>query len=264
MKLAIKSCPICAKSGVRAMQTVSVEDEGIYISECKEGHRFAFAHQLLKFYLLFEIGAHAIADGYYREAVVSFCSSLERFYELYFRTVCLKHAISHRPLPGETDIEELKNAWRQIAQSSERQFGAFVAAYFIENGSAPKPILTSNLPFKVKNQNGRLETKQFQSFRNDVVHNGYIPNRTQAMQLGHMVLDFISTSNIRGDLLDRMEHIGAELQYQALERLITEGRIDKDATYAIATSTIMMGSVKGGYPHVLERYVAALERNRST
>jgi hypothetical protein len=223
MKLPIQFCPVCAKSGHREMQTVSVADDGIYVSKCIKGHLFAFAHQLLKFYLLFEVGAHTIADGYYRDAVVSFCSSLERFYELYFRAICLKHGMplaEGQPLPPvkEQGIpqEEVKKAWGQLALSSERQFGAFVAAYIIENKTAPKPIQTTDLPFKVKNSKGKLKPKPFQNFRNDVVHNGYIPTRAQALAVGHSVLEFISTCNVDSGLLGKMEKLDADLQYEAL------------------------------------------------
>ena len=59
-----------------------------------------------KFELLFDLGALAILDGYYREAVSSFAACVERFYEFYFRIVFEAHEL---PEP------EIKAAWKAMA-----------------------------------------------------------------------------------------------------------------------------------------------------
>jgi hypothetical protein len=39
--------------------------------------------------VLFDIGANAVVDGYYREAITSFSASLERFYEYFLGALLL-------------------------------------------------------------------------------------------------------------------------------------------------------------------------------
>ena len=56
-----------------------LEETGVYDLTCPSSHRTAFCLQNFKFELLFDLGLQAIDDGYYREAVSSFASALERF-----------------------------------------------------------------------------------------------------------------------------------------------------------------------------------------
>lgn len=74
-----------ANIGVGLFTAVEVRDENHYALTCPKGHRNVVVLQQQKFEVLFEIGAHAIEDGYYREAVSSFTASLERFYEFFVR-----------------------------------------------------------------------------------------------------------------------------------------------------------------------------------
>lgn len=79
MKLPI-ACMECVKGGtIPTLVTVEFRDDGRYETTCRNGHKSVVLLQEQKFELLFEIGAYAIQDGYYREAVSSFTSSLERF-----------------------------------------------------------------------------------------------------------------------------------------------------------------------------------------
>lgn len=55
---------------------------------CSHGHKTTTIVQNPKYEILFDIGANAIVDGYYREAVSSFTSSLERFYEYSIKILC--------------------------------------------------------------------------------------------------------------------------------------------------------------------------------
>ncbi len=70
------------------MQRVELLDGNNYTFTCENGHKQTVLLQQQKFEMLFEVGANAILDGYYREAVSSFASSLERAYQ-FFSTVCL-------------------------------------------------------------------------------------------------------------------------------------------------------------------------------
>lgn len=62
--------------------------------ECQKGHKNFVILQEERFETLFQIGANAIIDGYYREAVNSFTTSLERFYEFSIKVFCNGNIIS--------------------------------------------------------------------------------------------------------------------------------------------------------------------------
>src|SRR5882757_4437311 len=114
---------------------VEVQETGLYRSTCSRGHPTAMVLQQLRFELLSEIAANAIADGYYREAITSFAAALERFYEFYIAVICRK-----RGLAGDA----FAATWKGVVNQSERQFGAFQFLYLAETGSAP-PVLPPNL-----------------------------------------------------------------------------------------------------------------------
>lgn len=148
-----------------SLQLLSVQDDSRYEVACMRGHRNVFVIQNPKFDILFEIGAHAILDGYYREAVSSFQASLERCYEFFIRAA-LKHM--------STADDLVTAAWKQVGKQSERQFGAFLILFLTEFGRAP-PLLS----------NKRVE------FRNAVIHQGKIPSREQAVDYGQAVFDIV-------------------------------------------------------------------------
>lgn len=144
---------------------VEFRDDGRYELTCSFGHRTTTILQQQKFEVLFEIGAYAILDGYYREAISSFSTSLERFYEFAAR-VFLENVSKSDTL--------FQNCWEKVASRSERQLGAFIflwAHHFNE-----PPALLSNSQV---------------AFRNDVVHKGKIPTRDNAINYGDSVLGIL-------------------------------------------------------------------------
>src|SRR5450759_1525283 len=96
---------------------IEFRDDGRYELKCSFGHETTTVLQQQKFEILFEIGAHAILDGYYREAVSSFTSSLERFYEFAIRVFLEKSSKSD---------DLFQSCWSKVSSQSERQLGAFV------------------------------------------------------------------------------------------------------------------------------------------
>ena len=56
------------------MSKLEFRDDGRYEITCPKGHSSFTIPQQQKFELLFDIGAYAITDGYYREAISSFTS----------------------------------------------------------------------------------------------------------------------------------------------------------------------------------------------
>lgn len=145
--------------------TVEFKDDGRYEIMCPKGHSSITLLQQQKFEILFDIGAYAIVDGYYREAVSSFTSALERFYEFYIKVLCISRNI---------DWSNTQDAWKEVSNQSERQLGAFIFLHLQETRT--KPTLLSNNKIK---------------FRNEVIHKGKIPSREQATEYGQAVLDVV-------------------------------------------------------------------------
>ena len=145
---------------------VDIRDDGIYEVSCPEGHKTYTLLQQLLFEVLFDIGAYAITDGYYREAISSFTASLERFYEFYIEVISLKHGV---------DDESYGTSWRHVSKQSERQLGAYIFLYTLENKASPK--LLSNRDIE---------------FRNNVIHKGQIPSRGETLEYGNTILNLIN------------------------------------------------------------------------
>jgi uncharacterized protein YozE (UPF0346 family) len=144
---------------------VELPEDQIINTKCERGHEVLGVIQTQKWELLLELGAMAYLDGYYREAVSTFAAAYERFLEFYIRAVC--HA---REIP----VEQLNATWGMIKKQSERQLGAFMLLYLL-NEKTPPPQPSSS----------RTE------FRNLVTHQGVFPKQTQAFEYMEWVYNFI-------------------------------------------------------------------------
>jgi hypothetical protein len=116
-----------------------------------------------KFDLLFESGLRAMRDKYYREAISSFATSLERFYEY-----CIKVLLFNN------QDAEIEKSWKQISQQSERQLGAFIVL-FLRN-TQKTPVLLSN---------------KMVELRNEITHKGYYPTEDETYAFSNSVLQII-------------------------------------------------------------------------
>lgn len=167
MKLYL-TCMQCNPINAYSFET-EYNENGYYEFECPLGHKNFVVLQEEKFETLFQIGANAIYDGYYREAVSSFTASLERFYEFCVQIICLKYNV---------DIEQIEKGRKFYKNSSERQFGSFIFLYL---------IAFKEIPIDTK------ENEYWRTFRNKVIHNGNIPTKDKAIQYGEYVKHFILT-----------------------------------------------------------------------
>jgi hypothetical protein len=140
-----------------------IPPDGVIFSTCDKGHLSAFVVQAHQFELLSEIALRAIIDGYYRDSVASFAAALERLYEFYIQLVCYENGVE----PSNFDT-----AWKHLKKQSERQLGAFVACYLMENGYAPLLLMQKAV-----------------KFRNMVIHQGLIPNKEEALEFAQAVSD---------------------------------------------------------------------------
>lgn len=208
MKLPV-TCAQCMQEDIAnawITATVEFKDDGRYEIKCPKGHSSITLLQQQKFEILFDIGAYAISDGYYREAVSSFTSALERFYEFFIKVVCISKKI---------DKEKIEEAWKDIASQSERQLGAFTFIHLLETGSKPRLLNNS----KVK-------------FRNEVIHKGKIPSKEQAISYGQAALDVIRP------LLNKLKNEYSEAVGIATFNHLSNTRNSSDDGLAVSTMCI--------------------------
>ena len=170
-------CPICASEAAKEFNGYTVlevplpvsrlSDDGMYGICCAKGHKSKIILDNIKFELLFEIGLNAIVDGYPREAVSSFASALERFYEFYWRV-----AMCHLGIPND----QIEVIWKSLSKYSERQIGAYSTAVNLLTKASPMLL----------NPNKEVP------FRNNVIHNGYVPTEEEAISFGDVVMKLIN------------------------------------------------------------------------
>ncbi|WP_139300569.1 hypothetical protein [Wenxinia saemankumensis] len=142
-----------------SLSILNLNDEGYYTIVCQNGHQTNTIIWQPKYELLFELGMNAIADGYLREGVTAFASSLERFRETCFRFILHLADVDH------SFVDE---SWkRNFVRWSERQYGGFHAVWLVTIKGAPKTI-----------------TPKQTELRNKVVHQGYIPTLAETKSYG--------------------------------------------------------------------------------
>lgn len=157
---------------------VELNEENLYEFECPNGHKTYTSLQAQKFELLFDLAAMALIDGYTREAVSGIASAFERFIEYYILVISLKNSIP---------LDEYLIKWKEMANQSERQLGAFIAFRIIERKE-----------FKYDNN--------FVKFRNSVIHKGYIPKTTEVIEYGEYILKIVF-SILKELKLDSLKYI---------------------------------------------------------
>jgi hypothetical protein len=167
MKLLL-SCFECKKEILGAPVDVEIEDDGVYVFVCGQGHRTVHTLTNPKFEVLFEMGLLAFDDGYTREAVATMAASVEEFYRFFVKCVFAK-----RGLFEKDRYYEAVKFWKLISRA-EPQLGAFAAFYFLELEKCPSyPDSTS------------IE------FRNNVIHRGKIPKANEVTEYGDKILRFM-------------------------------------------------------------------------
>lgn len=143
---------------------VNFLDGGIYELTCSRGHKFVTFIQNEQYEILYQMGALAFLDGYYRESVSNFAAALERFYEYCLTILLLKNGV---------EWKEIEQTWKLIKNMSERQLGAYYYLYLNEFKKVP-PTFSDNL-----------------GFRNKVIHKGYIPKREEVEKYASDVFNYI-------------------------------------------------------------------------
>lgn len=216
-------------------EVVEVRDDSRYQLKCDRGHESVTVLQEQKFEVLFEIGCYAIVDGYFREAISSFSSSLERFYEFSIRVLARFMKVS------EANFEV---AWKQVQKQSERQLGAFCMIWLSHFGESPK----------------LLEEKQV-AFRNRVIHQGTIPTRAEAISFGEEILGVIrpKLNAIRLKFPDEVQGV---IHAHLVSAMWTgaEQRSDRLTVSTLSFPTLISLSRNASDNPSLQAYLAGLRR----
>ncbi|MDD2698635.1 MAG: hypothetical protein PHF17_07545 [Arcobacteraceae bacterium] len=165
--LSCNECSLLDETEYPEFYEIQILDLHKYEFTCKNGHKAVSIIDNPKFEMLFQVGANAIIDGYYREAISSFASSLERFYE-----ICIKTILSSSKIENNT----IEKSWKEISNQSERQLGAFTMLWL--NFYHEIPELLSN---------------KMTTLRNEVIHKGKIPSRKETINFGKEVFRLITT-----------------------------------------------------------------------
>lgn len=186
-------------------------DDGRHEVCCTRGHKSITVLQQQKFEILFDIGAHAIIDGYYRESISSFTSSLERFYEFCIKVICERRKVNEHLFA---------KSWKTVVSQSERQFGAFLFLWVNEFGELP--IVLSNKEVE---------------FRNKVIHQGKIPNKDDALKYGTAVL------NIVRPLLQSLYKLCPDEISTIIFRHIRDCSIPSDTSISSGTSLMSISTI---------------------
>lgn len=165
------TCMECICRGCPAgIKYAALRDDSTYEVQCEQGHSSVVVTQAPKFENLYEIGLHALYDGYADAAITRFSVSLERFYDF-----CVQYWLYDK---GYIKKSESYDAyWKQVAVSSERQNGAFTLLYSME---------------REKNETLPQLSGKITKLRNDVIHKGTIPTKYKARDFAEEIFNFIT------------------------------------------------------------------------
>ena len=167
MKLPI-TCNECKFKSPHAdiyVEEIEIRDDFLYKITCPNGHESITLLTQQRYEILFEIGAYAVIDGYYREAISSFTSSLERYYEFFVKTILISQSVRS---------DEIDKSWKNVSSQSERQLGGYVFTHLLVFGVVPS--LMDNKLIKL---------------RNEVIHKGKIPSKNESIEYGEKTLALI-------------------------------------------------------------------------
>jgi len=223
-------------------QPVEIRDDGLYSSTCNRGHTTLTVIQEQKFEVLFDFGAMALIDGYPREAVTSIAAALERFYEFYVATTCLKHDIG---------IADFQKTWKHVSSQSERQFGAYLFAYLIDHNGGEPPVIDNEKP--ELDGISKNKTRTWKEFRNAVVHKGYIPSVSETIVYGNIV--YLHLNELIVDLKERSVEAIQEITFQHIARAneAANGKVVSTMSIPTLVSLVRAEEQPKSFEEALER-----------
>jgi hypothetical protein len=159
---------------------VNIDNNRFYEFTCPEGHLNYAIQGNNKYEILYELGIEAYNDEYFREAVTNFTAAVERFHEY-----CIMLFLA--PKSFEEFTLSLSNQ-KAIAKYSERQYGAFFILFLKYVNFAP-PILDEKF---LKRHNLKLSVENPVNFRNNIIHQGYIPTKEECKSYAKITAFYIN------------------------------------------------------------------------
>ncbi len=226
------------------LMSVELRDDGLYSATCERGHMTVTAIQEQKYEVLFDVAAMALLDGYPREAIVSMAAALERFYEFYVFVLAIKH---------DVDTKTFATVWKQVDNQSERQLGAYLFVSLLDNPKVLPKSIDEALPSLLGVSKG--QTKTWRSFRNAVVHKGYMPSTTECVAYGDIVYRHILelTNELKATCAESLQ----KATFTHLARAHSAGQ--PVSTMSIPT---LLSLVRGGRPSSLPEALEELDKYR--
>lgn len=136
----------------------------------------------------------------------SFASALERLYEFAIRIFI-----------SDSSTDELfEQTWKKVANQSERQLGAFLFLYLDKIKKSPPVLSESNT-----------------SFRNRVIHKGYIPSKDESVAFGEAV------RTIANEVISSMRNLYGTRFDSAYDRLFDQFQHRADIEFACTITPIL-------------------------
>jgi hypothetical protein len=216
------NCAQCAQAagGFAVFHVEAIREDGLYTGKCPRGHDLLVATQTLRHEMLFEIALNAIVDGYRREAISSFASSVERFFEFALRVLARNRQVAP---------EVFDAAWKVVAVQSERQLGAYAFLYVVTFGEVPC-LLNTNM---VK-------------LRNDVIHHGRLPDRDEVLKFGAAAYEVIE-AGIKQLRAACLNDVNAVLGEHVAEIAAKMGTAYPRSFQVTPTALNVIDNISGGY-----------------
>ncbi|MBK6834845.1 MAG: hypothetical protein IPG89_11455 [Bacteroidetes bacterium] len=183
-----------------------LNNENLYEFTCPRGHKTYSQLSEEKYVILFDLGSLALLDGYSKEAVSTFSSTFERFIEFCIKVICINRSTSN---------DSFLKTWKAMIRQSERQIGAFYILQLLEFGET-KYMMDEN----------RI------AFRNKVIHQGYIPKSSEAIEYGEYILSLIDQI-----LIEFQIKMPESLNKAHFLKIMENGKIIKD-NVSLSTSSM--------------------------
>ncbi|QBN17261.1 hypothetical protein [Flavobacterium nackdongense] len=159
---------------------VNIDNTRFYQFTCPEGHLNFAIQGNNKFEILYELGIEAYNDEFFREAVTNFASAVERFHEY-----CIMLFLAPKSLE---EFNIAVSNQKVIAKYSERQYGAFFMLFLKLLNFAP-PVLDEKF---LKKHMLKLSVDNPINFRNNIIHQGYIPTKEECISYAKITSFYIN------------------------------------------------------------------------
>jgi len=234
-------CPDCVHAsaeGIASPQhwlTGELDDNGIIHTKCDKDHVGQVIYDSPRYQVLIESAARAFLDGYTNEVVAVLSTALERAYEFYLRVVFRSKGVPP---------EDFSKFWKELATSSERQYGAFHLLRLLVGSEIPE-----------------LD-KRITETRNNVVHRGHLVREKEALEFAESVYSRIRAIEKELDAKYK-PHVLAESQHQVeMQKKIVPKNMEPLVLKKIMVDVDRKTNAVIGVPEKFIAMVAGIQHSR--